>query len=184
MVINQLHINMEKSVHMHFRPNLNASERLTSARTRQFGSDNILKLGYQKIKKVDKVKFLGVIIDENLNWEDHVLHLTQKLNSSIVIIKRIIKFIPKSEYLKIYDALFKSHLSYCISSWGSVPKSKLKCLFKIQKGVFGFYLVLSTLMIMLNIMKLALEFDHMITMLVNEITPSSTLNLYLTSMKF
>ena len=133
MVINQLHINMEKSVHMHFRPSLNAEERLTSARVREHGSENVLKLGDQKLKKVDKIKFLGVIIDENLNWEEHVEHVIKKLNSSIVIIKRIIKFVPKSEYMKIYDALFNSHLSYCISSWGGIPKSKLEGIFLIQK---------------------------------------------------
>ena len=30
------------------------------------------------------------------------------------MLNRITKFIPKSEYMKLYDALFKSHLSYCI----------------------------------------------------------------------
>ena len=133
MTINQLHINMEKSVHMHFRPNLSASERLTCARTREYNSENVLKLGCQKLKKVDKVKFLGVIIDENLNWESHVEHLTQKLNSSIVMVTRVIKFIPKSEYMEIYDALVKSHLSYCISCWGAIPGSKLQGIFAIQK---------------------------------------------------
>ena len=29
--------------------------------------------------------------------------------------------------------IFKSHLSYCISSWGSIPSSKLQSLFSIQK---------------------------------------------------
>ena len=70
---------------------------------------------------------------KNLYWESHIDHLTQKLNSSIVMIKRIITFIPKSEYMKIYDALFKSHLSYCISCWGAIPSSKLQGIFAIQK---------------------------------------------------
>ncbi len=35
--------------------------------------------------------------------------------------------------MKIYDGLFKSHLSYCISSWGAVPSAKLQGLFAIQK---------------------------------------------------
>ena len=139
MVINQLHINMEKSVHMHFRPSLNAEERLTCARAREHGDENVLKLGDQKLKKVDKIKFLGVIIDENLNWEEHVEHMIKKLNSSIVMIKRIIKFIPKSEYMKIYDALFKSHLSYCISSWGGIPKSKLEDILLRLKRCMRFF---------------------------------------------
>ena len=133
MFENLLHINLNKSVYMHFRPNLNASERLTCARTRQYGSENILKIADYKLKKVDKVKFLGVIIDDKLNWEPHIEHLAEKLNSSIIMIKRISKFIPKSEYMKIYDALFKSHLSYCISSWGGIPDYKLKSVFAIQK---------------------------------------------------
>ena len=133
MFENLLHINLNKSVYMHFRPNLNASERLTCARTRQYGSENILKIADYKLKKVDKVKFLGVIIDDKLNWEPQIEHLAEKLNSSIIMIKRISKFIPKSEYMKIYDALFKSHLSYCISSWGGIPDYKLKSVFAIQK---------------------------------------------------
>ena len=133
MVNNQLHINMSKSVHIHFKPSLNFSDRLTCARVREHGSEQVLKIGNQKLKKVDKVKFLGVVIDEDLKWEPHIQHLTQKLNSALVMIKRIIKFIPKSEYMKIYDALFKSHLSYCISSWGAVPSAKLQGIFSIQK---------------------------------------------------
>ena len=43
------------------------------------------------------------------------------------------KFIPKSEYLKLYDALFKSHITYCISCWGGIPEYKLESLFSIQK---------------------------------------------------
>ena len=49
MVINQLHINMEKSVHMHFRPSFNAQERLSCARARKYGSENVLKLGNEKL---------------------------------------------------------------------------------------------------------------------------------------
>ena len=43
------------------------------------------------------------------------------------------KFIPKSEYRKLYDSLFKSHLSYCISSWGGIPTYRLSTIFSIQK---------------------------------------------------
>ena len=97
---------------MHFRPNLNISERLTCARSRPYGSEPVLKINGHKVKKVDKVKFLGVIIDDKLNWEAHIEHLKDKLNLSIIMIKRIKKFIPKPEFKKIYDALFKSQLLY------------------------------------------------------------------------
>ena len=50
------------------------------------------------------------------------------------MIKRIRKFIPKSHYMKLlYDALFKSNLGYCISSWGGIPHNRLSTIFSIQK---------------------------------------------------
>ena len=69
MFQNLLHINLDKSVYMHFRPNLNISERLTCARSRPYGSEPVLKIAGHKLKKVNKVKFLGVIIDDKLNWK-------------------------------------------------------------------------------------------------------------------
>ena len=126
---NQLHINMTKSVYMHFRPGKYSS----CARAREFGNEKHLKIAYHTLMKVEKVKFLGVIIDEELSWEYQVDHLREKLNSCINIIKRIMKFIPKSEYHKLYDSLFKSHLSYCISSWGGISSNKLSPIFLLQK---------------------------------------------------
>ena len=130
MYSNKLHINLTKSVYIHFRPHLNNSERETCARSRL---RRTLKIESHVLKQVTHVKFLGVIIDESLSWDYHIDYLKKKLVSSIVVIKRIKQFIPKSEYIKIYNALFKSHLSYCISSWGGVNKNKLKKLFSVQK---------------------------------------------------
>ena len=129
MIKNQLHINMTKSVYMHFRP----SRWSSCARVREYGSEKFVKLANHTLTRVDKVKFLGVIIDDKLTWESQIEHLKEKLNSSITVIKRIMRFIPKSEYHKLYNALFKSHLSYCISCWGGVSDHKLESIFAIQK---------------------------------------------------
>lgn len=130
MVSNQLHINLTKSVFTHFKPNFNQSERQTCARTR---IEKSLKISNFKLKRVTKVKFLGVMIDDKLTWEAQIEYLKEKLLSSIVVIKRIKKFIPESEYLGLYNSLFKSHISYCISSWGGTSKYKLEKIFSIQK---------------------------------------------------
>ena len=76
---------------------------------------------------------MKIVIDENLNWKAHLDHLENKLKLSIVMLKRIKKFIPKTEYLKIYHALFLSHLCYCITVWGNIPSYRLEKLFSIQK---------------------------------------------------
>ena len=133
MLSNQLHINTDKCIYMHFKPHLNYKQRLTCARSRIVGSENQLFINNSKIKKTNCVRFLGVIIDENLNWDIHLEHLEQKLNSAIITIKRIKKFIPKEHYSKLYHTLFASHLTYGISAWGSCSKKKLNKIFSIQK---------------------------------------------------
>ena len=94
---------------------------------------NFLHLSGIKLTQVEQLRFLGVIIDNELSWEPHLEKLNAKLASCIAVIKRIMKFIPRSEYKKLYDSLFKSHLSYCISSWGGVSPYRLSKLFSIQK---------------------------------------------------
>jgi hypothetical protein len=155
---NLLHINLTKAVYMHFRPGKYSS----CARARAFGSEKALSLDGYKLSKVDKVRFLGVITDSELSWDQHIEYLRDKLNASIAVMKRIMKFIPKSECHKIYNSLIKSHLSYCISCWGGVPQYSLSSLFAFRKGVSVFYSVRNQTLIMESSMKLVLELDLML----------------------
>ena len=80
---------------MHFRHEYSNKEGLVCARTdRTYDRLLSLKLCDQKLKKVSKIKFLGVIIDEKLKWEAHIEHLQKKLKLSIIMIKRVKKCIP------------------------------------------------------------------------------------------
>ena len=42
----------------------------------------------QNIVKVKQTNFLGVILDENLNWKSEILHVANKVAKSIGIISR------------------------------------------------------------------------------------------------
>ena len=72
---NQLHINLSKSLYMYFRPRLNNLERLSCARARTIDTEHHLTLNGIKLKRVDRTRFLCVIIDENLNWDYHIQYL-------------------------------------------------------------------------------------------------------------
>ena len=93
---------------MYFLPNIKRNEGLCCARTRPIGTDNHIKLFGNTLKRVNKVRFLGVIINDNLTWDAHIDYLDTLLNSKIIIIliKRISRYIPEPEYSKIYEALF------------------------------------------------------------------------------
>ena len=48
--------------------------------------DCIIKIGEIPIKQLSETKFLGIIIDDKLNWNPRVQYLRQRLSSSIGII--------------------------------------------------------------------------------------------------
>ena len=104
MKSNQLHINVGKSCYMHFKPTLDRVKQ-TCARIRCFDTNLNIKLNGTKLSKVKSTKFLGVVIDDQLTWEPQVEYLKAKLISSIVTIKRIKPFIPKTEYEKVYNEI-------------------------------------------------------------------------------
>ena len=73
---------------------------------------------------MNHTKFLGVVIDDKLNWEPHICYLNKKLRSIIGALCRIRKSVPAELYQKIYYSLFESHLAYGISVWGVALKNK------------------------------------------------------------
>ena len=135
MISNQLHINLSKCMYIHFKPKINNQERQSCARAKTHASHTkfSLTIGETKLKKVASAKFLGVIIDENLTWDEHIIYIESKLLSCIATIKRIRKFIPKMYHNQLYHSLFLPHLTYGLSSWGGACPSKLNKIFSLQK---------------------------------------------------
>ena len=86
-----------------------------------------------QLERVNCTKFLGVTVDSELNWKQHITSVENKLSSIIGILYRIRFKITKKAALLIYDALIYSHLSYCNLLWASTYKSSLDKLFILQK---------------------------------------------------
>lgn len=77
------------------------------------------------------VKFLGVQIDCNLKWEDHVVSLNKKLNSVIYQLNVLRQQVDKETMLTVYHANFASLASYGLIFWGG--GSCADRIFKTQK---------------------------------------------------
>ena len=125
MLVNKVHINLGKCCYMKFRP--------ISIITETTLEDRTIKIGETLIKQVSETKFLGKIFDDKLTWNPQIQYLRRKLSSSIGILNRIKDYIPISLHKNLYHTLFESHLCYGITSWGGIPESKFRALFKIQK---------------------------------------------------
>jgi hypothetical protein len=65
------------------------------------------------------VEFLGVIIDENLSFKDHIIKVKKKLSISLFVLAKIRDNISLSIAVQLYYSLFESHLTYCNLLWGN-----------------------------------------------------------------
>ena len=140
MKSNLLHINLEKCCYVHFRPRTrDLNEKENNNNNDDIPDDIILDINNTlnilgtAIPEVSHTKFLGVTIDSKLSWIPHIDQLHKKLKSATGMLKRICPNIPEVHYKSLYYALFESHLSYCITTFGHTCKTSSEKLFTIQK---------------------------------------------------
>lgn len=96
--------------------------------------DPILFMNNQ-IKYTQTIKFLGLYIDENLNWKKHVDYLRNYISPIVGILYKARYYIPLKYLKNIYFSLIYSKLQYLISIWGSANLTTLKPLKKLQNKV-------------------------------------------------
>lgn len=75
-----------------------------------------------KLEIVGTYKYLGIIIDENLKWNQQIDRIRKKLRSVTYILKHLSYCCKKEVLLKVYYALGESYLRYGITAWGSSGK--------------------------------------------------------------
>ena len=77
----------------------------------------------------DLPKFLGVIIDEKLNWKSNIKQLVtrfKKVSCTVGSLFEMRRVINKNLRVSVYNALVNSQFTYNISVWGSTAsKSKV-----------------------------------------------------------
>lgn len=71
------------------------------------------------VEVVSKHKYLGVIIDKNLKWSDHILQVQKKLRQTSYFLRHLSYCTPRDLLTRFYYALGESHLRYGITAWGS-----------------------------------------------------------------
>ena len=90
------------------------------------------RLSGQKIFPSKKVKYLGIIIDENLSWKPHISLLLTKLSRATGILSKTRHYLQYKPLVSIYHSLFQSHLNYCIQTFGHVTNENMDKIRKLQ----------------------------------------------------
>lgn len=118
MQINHLKLNLTKTNYMIFSPKSNKFKTLKLL--------NFFQNYGTQINQQTHCKYLGIIIDCNLNWKNQILNIQTKLAKAVGILYRVRNYLNKHSLIQILHALIISHLNYGILSYGRASKTALK----------------------------------------------------------
>ena len=106
---NKLVLNLDKTCYMLFKP-----------KNKEI-CDSAIKIciGNHEIKRVNSTKFLGVQIDANLTWKEHVDDICTKISRTIGVLNRLKETVPRRIHLTLYNTMILPYISYCNIIWGS-----------------------------------------------------------------
>ena len=85
------------------------------------------------IVRKSEARFLGVIVDDKLNWTSHIKAVRSRMCRYVGVMYKIKYLLPIQARLQIYHSFVQSHLNFCSLVWGFACKSKIDSLFSCQK---------------------------------------------------
>jgi hypothetical protein len=104
--VNKLSLNIKKTKYMIFHTTQKQITQLS------------LKIDGTDINRVKEFNFLGLIINENLNWKTHSEKVSNSISKTIGILNRLKHFLPLNIKTTLYNSLILSHINYCLLVWG------------------------------------------------------------------
>ena len=81
------------------------------------------------------IKFLGLLLDENLNWKYHFSELSRKLSRTCGIFFKVRHLLLTNILVSLYNSLFSSFLQYGIIVWGLTYEVHTNPIYFLQKKV-------------------------------------------------
>ena len=116
---NKLHINTKKTSYMIFG-------KLNNMEKKKCESELKIQIDRQEIKMVTTNKFLGLIIDQELKFKEHIEMLKNKIKRTYPTLYRIRDCIGDAVKKMVYHAIIGSNINYGILVYGTAKGSKLK----------------------------------------------------------
>ena len=118
---NKLSLNILKTHYMVFTPKNKCID------------DVDIRINNVKIGRVYVTKFLGVQIDSQLNWKNHIDYTCKKLSKCVGIIAKARKKLHRSSLINLYYSCAYPYFMYCNHVWGCNYTTVLEKLVLVQK---------------------------------------------------
>ena len=98
--------------------------------------DNLkLTIEQGTLKQTSQCKYLGIIIDNKLNWAAHIAHVKSKIYNCVGILFKTRPCLSRNCLLDLYYSFAYPYLIYCVEIWGHAGDRLLHPLFLVQKKI-------------------------------------------------
>ena len=124
---NKLSLNYSKATYLLIEPK-------TKANNSTFHNFNV-KLKGIKIQKSLSTKYIGVIVDEYLDWKLHIKYMHTKLSQAVGFLAKLRHYLNRKNLVAMYYVFFYSHILYGILGRGSATDTALQPIQVLQNKV-------------------------------------------------
>jgi hypothetical protein len=121
---NKLSLNIKKTNFILFR-----------TRNKKINYTPEIKVDNVAVTQVTCTKFLGVLINDTLTWNDHIRTVLNKVSKSTGVIRRVSYKLPVATLMNLYSTLVHPYFEYCNIVWASDYTSHLDKVMISQRKV-------------------------------------------------
>ena len=89
-------------------------------------------LGGNELEHVFEEKDLGVFVDSELSFDEHIATKVKKANQIVGLIRRSFDYLDDKMFVKLYTALVRPHLEYAQCVWSPHLKKHQRLIEKVQ----------------------------------------------------
>lgn len=89
-----------------------------------------------RVTRSSVVKYLGIDIDEQMSWTDHVKNLATKIRSYCPVFYNMRKVLKRDVMIIVYKAVVDCHVAYCNVVWASTYRSTVDMVKRACNNVF------------------------------------------------
>lgn len=121
--------------HMALNPNKTETIMITTRQKRQNLTDSLppIYICNQPIREVQEHKLLGITIDNNLSWNQHIANLSKNISKKTYQLSRIKHFLNEHTRKLYYTAHIQSSIDYASTLWDSASGNIKKPLISVQR---------------------------------------------------
>jgi hypothetical protein len=113
--------------------NLNKTQYLEFFTKHSITTTDLIQYNNNNLTTSTHVKFLGLIVDSTLSWNQHIDLVSKRLSTAGYAFNCLKHLLPRETLKIIYFAHVQSIISYGIIFWGSSPGTSK--VFKLQKKI-------------------------------------------------